>query len=794
MNRFFLATFSLSLLSAGSYQKPPQAILDVLNAPGSPTISVSPKRTHLLLETVTNNPTIADIAKPMLRLAGFRIDAATNGRHLTSYITGLAFKPLDGGPEMRVALPPNAKITTPRWSADGKMIALANAAADTTELWVVDVATAKARKLPIAVNAATESAGAGQATAPFDWLPDQHTLLVKTVPAGRGNPPAEPIEPPGPSIQESSGKAAPVRTNQDMLRNPYDEELFQYYATSQLALVDVQSGKIANIGKPAILLNVDPSPDGRYTLLTRITKPFSYLYPATSFPRTVEILDHGGKLIYTVANLPLADRVPIEGVSTGPRGTRWLPSEEAAVVWTEALDGGNPKEKVPHRDKLMVYRIGQSKEPAELNKTEHRLQSVAFTDKGAVWVTDYDRTKKWVRTVALKGQSDARQLFSRNSQDRYKNAGTPVVTTTGNGQRMIQTNGQYVFLHGEGASAKGDIPFLDRMDTETLKTERLFQSSEDKFEDFVALLSDDGSRILISRESPTEPRNYFIREASGKLTPVTNFKDPAPQLRKIKQQLVTYTRPDGVPLSFTLYLPPDYQPGTRLPTVMWAYPLEFNDADTAGQVSGSTKKFTAITGMSHLFFLLEGYAILDNASMPVVGDPETVNNTYLEQITASAKAAIDKAAEMGFVDPNRVGVGGHSYGAFMTANLLAHSNLFKAGIARSGAYNRTLTPFGFQSERRTYWEAPEIYGTMSPFMSADKLKTPILFIHGEADNNQGTFPIQSERMYQAVRGNAGTARLVMLPHESHGYSAKESIEHVLYEMVTWFDKYVKNPQ
>ena len=588
MYRFFLAAFSLSLLFAGSYQKPPQAILDVLNTPGSPTISVSPKRTHLLLETVTNNPTIADIARPMLRLAGFRIDAATNGRHLTSYITSLAIKPLDGGAEMLIVLPLNAKITTPRWSADGKMIAFANAANKTTELWVADVASGKARKLSIAVNAATESAGAGPASAPFEWMPDQHTLLVKTVPTVRGNTPAEPVEPPGPAIQESSGKAAPVRTNQDMLRNPYDEELFEYYATSQLSLVDVQTGKITNISKPAIHLNVDPSPDGRYILVTRIAKPFSYLYPATAFPRTIEILDLSGKLLYTVANLPLADRVPIEGVSVGARGTQWMPNEHATVVWTEALDGGNPKEKVPHRDKLMVYRVGESKEAMELTKTEHRLQSVAFTDKGAAWVTDYDRAKKWLRTAALNGPSDARPLFSRNSQDLYKNPGAPVMTTNGNGQRMIQTNGQYVFLHGEGASAKGDVPFLDRMDPQTLKTERLFQSSEDKFEDFVALLSNDGSRILISRESPTEPRNYFIRDSSGKLTAVTNFKDPAPQLRKIKQQLVTYKRPDGVPLSFTLYLPPDYQPGTKLPAVMWAYPREFNDADTAGQVSGST--------------------------------------------------------------------------------------------------------------------------------------------------------------------------------------------------------------
>ena len=795
MHRFPLAALLLSSLifAEGTYQRPPKEILDVLNAPRTGNVSVSPTHTHLLIETVVSNPTIADIAKPMLRLAGFRIDPATNGRHLTSYITGLSIKPISAKPmgasaEIKIALPANAKISSTRWSADGKHIAFTNAAANSTELWVIDVELSKARRLAgVAVNAALENP-LPLTAAPFDWMPDQHTLLVKLVPMERGPAPAEPSEPPGPAVQESSGKAAPVRTNPDMLRNPYDEQLFSYYATSQLAYVDTDSGKIALIGKPSIFLNVDPSPDGNYLLVTRLSKPFSYLYPATSFPRSIEILDTKGAAVYTVANLPLADRVPIEGVSTGPRGTRWIPTEQAAIVWTEALDGGNPKEKVPNRDKLMTYRLNKS--PMEIAKTEHRLQSVAFAGNGALWITDYDRTRKWIRTVEMKG-IDSHELFARNQQDHYKDPGIPVTQTTPNGQRVIETNGDFVFLHGQGGSSTGDRPFLDRMNTATLKKERLFQSAEDKFENFVALLSDDGSKILISRESPTEPRNYFIRESSGKLTAVTDFPDPTPQLRKIKSQLVTYKRPDGVPLSFTLYLPPDYKPGTRLPAVVWAYPVEFNDANTAGQVTGSTNHFTSITGMSHLFFLLRGYAVLDNTAMPVVGDPETVNNTYIEQVVASAKAAIDKAAEMGVIDPNRVGVGGHSYGAFMTANLLAHSNLFKAGIARSGAYNRTLTPFGFQSERRTLWEARDIYMGMSPFMAADKIKTPILFTHGEADNNQGTFPIQSERMYQAVRGNGGTARLVMLPHESHAYSARESIEHVLFEMISWFDKYVK---
>jgi len=273
---------------------------------------------------------------------------------------------------------------------------------------------------------------------------------------------------------------------------------------------------------------------------------------------------------------------------------------------------------------------------------------------------------------------------------------------------------------------------------------------------------------------------------------ITNFSDPASQLRGIKKQLVKYKRADGVDLSFTLYTPPNYKEGTRLPTLVWAYPLEFTDASVAGQVSGSTNRFTSIGGISHLFFLLNGYAVLDNATMPVVGDPETVNDTFIKQINDSAKAAIDKAVKMGVTDPERVGVGGHSYGAFMTANLLAHSDLFRAGIARSGAYNRTLTPFGFQGERRNFWEATELYTKISPFFYANKINEPILLIHGEADNNTGTFPIQSERLFAALQGTGGTARLVMLPHESHGYAGRESVEHTLYEMISWFDKYVKN--
>lgn len=782
MVRLFLVFAALPLLA--QYQKPPREVLDVLNAPKPPVVSVSPDRTMLLLAQPSGNPTIADIARPMLRLAGFRMDPASNGPHLVSYLTGLKLQRLTGGAEIPVATPAGARITTFRWSPDGKQVAFAVATEAGTQLWLAATASGQSRKLDLALNAATGDA--------FEWSGNT-ALLAKLVPAGRGAAPVAAVTPLGPAIQESAvGKAAPVRTNPDALRNPHDEALFDYYATSQLTRVETATGAIAKIGAPGVYLSIDGAPDDKHVLVTRLRKPYSYLHTASEFPRDVVVLDPAGVEVYVVAKQPLADRVPIGGVVTGPRGARWVPGEPATLVWTEALDGGNPKEKVPHRDRILRHRVLTRAMPMEIGKTEHRAMGMSFSGDGLALVNDFDRDKRWIRTYAydLKNGGEPKLLFSRNMQDRYRDPGMPV-TRSAEGDRVIHVHGGKMFLQSNGATPKGDRPFVDRYDLATQKAERLFQSSETMYEDFVALLADDGSRMLVRRESATEPPNYFVREADGTLKAVTAFRDPTPQVRAISRQLVTYKRADGVPLSFTLMLPPGYKAGTRLPAVVWAYPREFNDADTAGQISGSLNRFTNFVGASHLYFLLRGYAILDNAAMPVVGDPETVNNTYVQQIVASAKAAIDKAAEMGVIDPQRVGVGGHSYGAFMTANLLAHSDLFRAGIARSGAYNRTLTPFGFQSERRTFWEAKDIYLQMSPFMIADKIKEPILFIHGEADNNQGTYPIQSERMYAAVRGNGGTTRLVVLPHESHAYSAKESVEHTLFEMIGWFDKHVK---
>jgi dipeptidyl aminopeptidase/acylaminoacyl peptidase len=796
-NGFRLASTSLAILTlllfAGisfaqqGYKKPPKEVLDILNAPVTPTASVSPTRDNILLSTGLRYPPLADLSLPMLRLAGRRINPAANSPHRFQYSVALTLKRIADGSEVKIDVPPGAKMTGIEWSDDGKHFAFLNTTANRVELWVGEAATGKIRNLKgITVNSTIGN--------PLTWMPDNHTLLVQLVPPTRGAAPAAPTVPDEPIAQESSGRPGPVRTYEDLLKNPYDESLFEYYATSQLALIDSATGRSTPFGKPAIFQDVDPAPDGHHVLVTRLQRPFSYLYPDFAFPKEIEVWDTKGKLVYKVASLPLADQVPIDGVITGPRSVRWRPSESATLVWAKALDGGDPKKKVAHRDSVLMIKAPFTTQPVELFKTENRFTSASFGEKGGLMLfSDFERDKRLVRTFifdADKPETPPKLVWSRNQQDRYNDPGTPV-TRAASGQRAILQNGDWIYLTGNGASPEGDRPFLDRFNVQTLKSERIFRSDANSYETVVALLSDDAKQFVTRRESPVEAPNYFVR-GSTDTRALTQFPDPTPQLRGIKKQLVTYKRADGVQCSFTLYLPPNYKEGMRLPTVVWAYPIEFNDASTAGQVTGSTQRATSITGPSHLFFLMEGYAVLDNATMPVVGTPETVNNTYIEQIVMSAKAAIDKATEMGVTDPDRVGVGGHSYGAFMTMNLLAHSDLFRAGIARSGAYNRTLTPFGFQNERRTIWEAPELYLKVSPFMFASKVNEPILMTHGEADDNTGTFPIQSERMYQALKGNGATVRLVMLPHEAHGYAGRESIEHVLYEMISWFDKYVKH--
>lgn len=794
MVRVWRLAWGLVVLMAGvtasaedAYKKPPANVLAVLNAPPTPAASVSPTGQHLMLVTNEKYPPVADLAEPSLRLAGVRLNPKTNGPDRAPRVSAVTIRSLTDLNAKPVQLKlPAGRVSFPTWSPDGTRFWLDVTGPDGITLWTGTVASGELKQVPGVQLVDVLGSAAG-------WLPDNKTLLVRAVPAGRGKPPEKPAAPGGPVVQQSEGRAAPARTFPDLLKDAHDEALFDYYATSQLLAVDVESGKATPVGEPGLYPAVSPSPDGQYLLVTKLKRPYSYLLPWSAFPRTVEVWTRSGfRMHMPVADLPLQDKVPIEGVPTGPRAIRWVPNKPHTLTWVEALDDGDPRKKVPHRD--AVFTAGVGGPPAEAFRLQHRFAGLDFfPDGGEVLVRDYDRDRKWSRTLyanlTARMPDEPKVVFERSSQDRYGDPGSPVGRVLPNGQRVLRTAGDALFLDGPGAGPDGDRPFLDRYDLKAKKADRVFQSFLPDYADVVAILDDAGKRLLIRRESPTTPPNLFLRDGDQE-TQLTDNKDPAPELRKAKKQLVTTKRADGVTLSFTLHTPPGYKDGDKLPAVLYAYPTEFASADTAGQVTGSPRRFTGVGGYSHLFFLLHGYAVIE-AAMPVVGPPASANDTFVGQLVSNAKAAIDKAAELGVVDPGRVGVMGHSYGAFMTANLLAHSDLFKAGIGRSGAYNRTLTPFGFQNERRTFWEAPDVYGKMSPFNHADKIKTPLLLIHGAADNNPGTFTVQSERLYQAVRGTGGVVRLCLLPHESHGYEARESVEHVLYEQFAWFDKYVK---
>jgi dipeptidyl aminopeptidase/acylaminoacyl peptidase len=780
----------LTLWAQEPYKLPPKDVMDIVLASPPPQASINPDGTLIMLVESQSMPDIAYMSQPLLRIAGTRILPKFNARQVTSFNTAFTVKTIADGKTLAIDLPEGAQLGTPRWSPDGKAIAFLNYTNQGCELWVADTGSGKAKKIPgVTVNAAI---GSG-----FDWL-DSATLLVQAIPEGRGAPPAKPEVPHGPNIQETAGRVSKVRTYQDLLKNPYDEALFDYYGTSQLCEVSPASGQIKKLGDPAIYTGVDPSPDKKRLLVRRIKRPYSYLIPYYSFGHTLEIWNREGEMIHLLGDIPLAEGIPLYGVPTGIRSVSWRARKPATLIWVEALDGGDPEAKVDFRDKIMTLSAPFNDDPREVYRCKDRFGGGSFWMMPVVFcfITESDWKRRW-RTTYLANLDDptvpAKKIWDLSNQDSYNDPGRPIYTTLPSGERVPLQDKDTIYLSGSGSSPKGDMPFLDTFDIKTGKTKRLFQCAENSYEVFIDFLGNSRKQIIIRRESKTEPPNYFLYTLKNqKKTPLTAYEDPAPQMTGMKKQRISYSREDGVDLYGTLYLPPDYKEGERLPCVIWAYPREFNDPRLASQVRGSDHRFTFFRGTSQLFYVTQGYAVLDGAQMPVLGDPKTMNDTFVEQIVAAAKAAIDKLDEMGVIDPGRVGVGGHSYGAFMTANLLAHCDLFAAGCARSGAYNRTLTPFGFQSERRTLWQAPDLYFKVSPFMHADKINEPILLIHGEADNNSGTFPIQSQRLFHALKGHGATARLVMLPNESHGYRAKESTLHVLAEMISWFDKYVKN--
>lgn len=790
-------------------------MLSVLRAPSPPVPHVNPTADTILMVAWTDYPPMSRVAEPFLRLAGVRLEPKNRSRHDTRggygippCATSFSLLDLGTGAETKVALPSGC-VDGPMWTVDGKHFAFRVTKPDAVELYIGNAKTGAVRALPgVRLN--------GMLGSSMQWMADQKTLLVKLVPDNAGPAPVAGPAARGPSVQETNGEKGVSSTYEarDTLSSKHDEALFEYYATSQLALVDTGTFVVTPIGKPGIYTNVDAAPDGEHILVETIKRPYSYITTWERFPHDVEIWKRSFGPSHLLASIPLADRVPVHGVRTGPREFGWRSTEPATLLWSEALDGGDWKTKVPARDKVMMQKAPFATPPAELVRTEQRCSGLSWGEKPSVALLhEYDDNRHWTRTFVMNVDDPKTKpslLWDLSSDERYKAPGSPVYRPLPNGAWVIRQEGDSIFLRGPGASPDGDRPFLDRLDLKTRNTERLFRSAKTAYESFLAFTpasaaDGKGARVfLTSHQSQTDPPNVFLRTtgasianaAAGEPTvasstvAVTHLPDPTPAVRAIKKRVVKYKRKDGVDLSFTLYTPPGYQEGTKVPAVLYAYPLDFADASKAGQITGSEHMFTRLR--QYRLLLLAGYAIIDNASFPIVGDPKKAYDTYLEQLTMDAVAAVDKAVETGVVDRARIGVTGHSHGALMTANLLAHTNLFRAGVATSGSYNKTLTPFGFQNERRSVWEARDVYLKASTFFFADKMKLPILIMHGEDDANPGTTPLQATKLYEAIRGNGGTARLVMLPHEPHWYAALESNEQLIAEMIRWFDKYVKN--
>ncbi|MDH7445797.1 prolyl oligopeptidase family serine peptidase [Aquimarina sp. 2201CG14-23] len=779
------------------YQKPVKEILDLVDVPLAPSIRIDQKGEHMIFLYRDGYKTITELSEKEMRLAGLRINPKTNISSRTNYYNNIKLKKIENEPVQVTGLPANPRISNISWSPDQTKAAFTNTNVDGVELWVLDIKSNKASK----ITDASLNANIGS---PFRWFKDNASLLVKFLPKEKKSLiNVDEAVPAGPTISISEGTKAQNRTYQDLLKNPNDEYNFEQLATSEIYKVNLDGSK-KSWSKVGMILNYSFSPDGNYIMITEIKKPFSYLVPYYRFPQETAIYKSSGEIFKTINSVPMDEVRPKGFMATriGKRSINWRSDKPSTLVWVEALDKGDPSIEVEYRDEVFQQDAPFESKPASILKTINRFSSIQWSnEKEIAFAYDYWWNTRNTKTYIFnpnKPSETPKIIHDRNYQDRYNDPGNFVRSRNEFGRSVINIIKGDAYLTGDGYSKEGQFPFIDQLNLKSNKTKRVYQSSyTDKVENIYFATNIDKGEFLVGIESPNEYPNFYIRNINSKdkLKQITNFKNPFSAIQDVHKEVIKYKREDGLELSGTLYLPIGYDKAKKekMPMILWAYPEEFKDKKSASQSTSNPNEFTYPFWGSMIYWVTRGYVVLDDASFPIVGEnDEEPNDSFRKQLVANAKAAIDAVDDLGYIDRNRVAVGGHSYGAFMTANLLSHSNLFAAGIARSGAYNRTLTPFGFQSEERSYWEAPDVYNTMSPFMHADKMKTPLLLIHGKADNNSGTYPLQSERYFNALKGLGATARLIMLPKESHGYRAKESILHLLWEQDQWLEKYVKN--
>ncbi len=785
-------------LATEGYQQPPADIAAILDASSPPMVRTSPDGLWMLEQDTPALRTLDELAAPRVKVAGIKLDPSTHGPSRPYLYRGLRVQRTDGkGRSIDLELPEDARVSNVTWHRDSDKLSFTLTEAEGLSLWFAEIPSGRVERLTDPVLNATYGN-------PCDWLPAEQGLVCKVVPADLGAAPAAATLPAGPRVEQNLGRATPARTYSNLLQSPHDEALFEYFLTSEVVQVGLD-GAQKPLLSAALVNEVWPSPDGAWLMVSTIERPFSYQFPVSRFPkRTVVFPLADPSATVVLAELPLADEVPVPfgSVRTGRRSISWRADQAATLVLVEALDGGDAGAEAAVRDQVSLLPAPFDGTPSVLWRSELRFGGMTWGDGETAlaeeWWYDTRQVRTW-RIAPDAPDAEPTLIWDRSYQDAYSDPGSPMMEIGPAGAWvMARTSTGELLLNGRGASPDGVYPFLDRFDLETKTATRVWQAKAPYYETLVEVLNEDATRFMTRRQSKTEPPNYYLRTAgSDRSKAVTDFEDWAPQFAEVKKQQLEYTRADGLPLTATLYLPPGYDADKDgpLPTVFWAYPSEFKSKSDAGQKTRSENTFSRPRGSSVLMMLLAGYAVVDDPQIPIIGEGDVEpNDAYVAQLVSGAEAAVNTVVELGVADPDRLLIGGHSYGAFTTANLLAHTDLFRAGIARSGAYNRSLTPFGFQSEQRTYWEATDIYVTMSPFTHAPKIDEPILLLHGAEDPNSGTYPMQSKRMYAALKGNGATVRWVELPLEEHGYRARESIGHALWEMISWADTYVKDAE
>ena len=779
------------------YQEPPEEILKLVDVTLPPRVLMDDKKNYMIYLYRDTYKTIKELSEEEMRLAGLRINPKTNIGSRVNYFKNIKISDLrkkKSKAKNIKGMPSSPRLSNIKWSPDQTKIAMTNTTAEGVELWYLDLTKGRMKKL----TSPNLNANLGDV---INWFYDGKSMLVKFV------PPKIPkildtdkLTPVGPRISTNDGKKAQNRTYQDLLKNKNDEKNFEILGQSELYRVTLKGEK--SLWKIKDMYDdITFSPDGKFILISVIQKPFSYLVPYYRFPTKYLIYSSESKQVKLLEDVPLIEDLPkgFMAVRKGDRSFSWRLDKPSTICFVRALDGGDPKIDVEFRDEIFQLEAPFNVDPTSVLKTKNRYYDISWCNDTLALGFDYWWNNRNTKTYLFNPSISTKQpivISDRNYQDRYNDPGEFVERRNKYGRYVLALKDENLFLLGDGFKEDGQFPFLDQLDIRTNRKKRIYESSiKNKKESLREFLVDE-NELLVRIESPSDYPNYYFRSLKNdKINQITFFSNPFKSLQNVYKELIKYKRQDGLDLSATLYLPEDYDKvkKDKLPMIMWAYPREFKDKSSASQTTQNPNEFTYPYWGSPIYWLTRGYAILDDVSFPIIGagDKEP-NDEFRSQLINNARAAINKIDSLGYVDKNRVAVGGHSYGAFMVANLLSHSELFAAGIARSGAYNRTLTPFGFQSEERNYWEAHEIYYQMSPFMHADKVKSPILLIHGEADNNSGTYPLQSERYFNALKGLGATVRLVMLPKESHGYRAKESILHLLWEQDQWLEKYVKN--